>query len=126
LPGHLEMFPGACDVFLREGRVVKLGFLVVLVDEIVDDGTGLSCSAMASSFLSFQYQGRTNLPNRHARVGVLQCGNAAIGVERLVGRRLHVGEWYEVVFMWETKLLQDDCDFPWIGTNPIGMKDHRL
>lgn len=73
--------------------------LVVLLDEILDDGPGL--------------------PEREARVRVLDGRHAAVGVELEVGLLLHLGELDLLELVGDAQLLEDHADFDGVGPDAV-------
>ena len=94
------------EVLLGSGSVCELVLLVVLLDQVLDNGTGL--------------------PEGDASVGVLNGGCSSIDTELLVLRLLEVGEVPELVLVGETKLLHEQDNLPRVGTAGMAVDEDRL
>jgi hypothetical protein len=102
----LEKEPLLQVIFLGESVQRQLLLLVVGVDQVLDNGA--------------------SLPDRDISVGINDCGNAAIGVQLLVGWLLEIGYVHEDFLIRKLQLLQDDGDFPGVGTRCVRVEGNGL
>jgi hypothetical protein len=94
------------QVFLRSGSVCELVLLVVLLDQVLDNGT--------------------RLPESNASVGVLNGRCSSIDTELLVLGLLEVGEVPELVLVGKVKLLHEQDNLPGVGTTSMAVNEDRL
>lgn len=93
----LELEPLLRKIRLRRPRSeTQAAFRVVALDQVFDNGTGL--------------------PQGDAGVGVVDGGQATVGVDGEVLGLLDFGELNIVELVREAELLQDDADFGRVGT----------
>lgn len=101
LAADLEGDPLLDVVFLWNGGVAEFLVLVIVLDEILGDCGGL--------------------PQSDACVGVVDDGDAAVGVDFFKGWLLDLGHVHEFGFIRYAELLHDDGYFPWVGTRGWGV-----
>lgn len=100
LAGDLEVEPLLAVELAGGVGVAELVVLVVLLNEVLDDGA--------------------RLPEGDASVGVLNGGEAAVGVDGEVGLLLHLGEVEELGLRGDPELLHDEGNLPGVG--PAGVR----
>ena len=107
LCGYIDgILPLLQEVLLGSGSVCKLVLLVVLLDQVLDNGT--------------------RLPEGDASVRVFDGRCSSIDTELLVLRLLEVGEVPELVLVGETKLLHEQDNLPRVGTAGMAVDEDRL
>lgn len=107
LPRHLEVKPLLGIVVLSSKRgKAELIFLVVLFDEVFEDGTGL--------------------PDRDACVGVDESGETAVGVDLFKLRCLQVGVRDDGGLIWKIKFPQEHDHLPGVGAGTTTVEIERL
>lgn len=79
---------------------------VVLLDEVLDDGPGL--------------------PEREARIRVLDGRHAAVGVDFKVCFLLHLRKFDDFELEGDAQLLEDHADFDGIGANAVAPEGDGL
>jgi hypothetical protein len=94
------------QVLLRSGSVCELVLLVVLLDQVLNNGT--------------------RLPEGDASVGVLNGRCSSVNTELLVLRLLEVGELPELVLVGKVELLHEQDNLPWVGTTSVAVNGNRL
>lgn len=94
------------QVLLGAGSVCELVLLVVLLDEVLDNGT--------------------RLPQGDAGVGILNGGCSSVDTELLVLGLLEVREVPELVLVRKAKLLHGQDDLPGVGTASVTVDNDRL
>lgn len=104
-----RILPLLQEVLLGSGSVCELVLLVVLVDQVLDNGT--------------------RLPECNASVRVFNGRCSSVDTELLVLGLLEVGEVPELVLVGETELLHEQDNLPWVGTTSMavdkdGLKRH--
>jgi hypothetical protein len=82
-------------VALLQVRVRKFLLRVVLLDEVLDDGS--------------------RFPQDEIGVWVFDGGVAAVGVDVCERLLLHIAEFERIDLVWDGELLKDQDDFPWVG-----------
>lgn len=91
LAAYLEVKPRLALVFFRGFvSVGELVALVVLVNQIFDDGT--------------------RFPNGQSRIGVFNGRDTTVGVDLFVRLLLQVGELHQLNSIGDAELLQEDVD----------------
>lgn len=107
LTTHLEHQPLVHKVLLRRFVAIrKLVLLVVVLNEVLDDSTGL--------------------PECDAGIGVIDGGNATVDVRRLVGIFLEIGEFHKFSLVRDPKLLEDDCNLPRVRARSVRVESDWL
>lgn len=107
LAGHLEVEPLLGFIVLGgKGREAELLLLVVLLDEVFENGTGFR--------------------DGDAGVGVMESGETAVGVDLLVIRGLQVGVWDDGGLIRNLKFLQEHVHLPGIGPRTTAVVVERL
>jgi hypothetical protein len=105
--GYIDgVLPLLQQVFLRSGSVCELVLLVVLLDQVLDNGT--------------------RLPESNASVGVLNGRCSSIDTELLVLGLLEVRELPELVLVGKVELLHEQDNLPWVGTASMAVNSDRL
>lgn len=90
------MLPHMLLILLRRRRVADLTVFVVQLDEILDDGSAF--------------------PERDARVGVLQGGHTAVGVQAEEWLLLYCCEVEGLDLVWDVEGAEENEDFEGVGT----------
>jgi hypothetical protein len=106
LAGGLEVQPLFLVIFLGEGVQRQLVFLIVGIDQILNDCAGF--------------------PEGDIGIWIDYGGYTAIGVQFLVWRFLEVGHVHENLFVWQVELLEDDGDLPGIGAARMTVESNGL
>ena len=107
LTGHLVVQPLLRFIVLfRAWGEAEVVLLVVGFHQVFDDGA--------------------RLPQRDARIRVLNCRHTAIGVDRLVRFLLHVGELDDLQRIRDVELLEDHGHLPGVGTAVVAPESDRL
>ena len=107
LDGYIDCdLPLLQQVLLRGGSVCELVLLVILLDQVLDNGT--------------------RLPEGDASVGVLDGRCSSVDTELLVLGLLEVGKVPELVLVGETELLHEQDNLPWVGTTSVAVDENRL
>ena len=123
LAAHLEVLPAILDIFFRKAGVAQLVLLVVLGEEIFNDGTRLRSSALDLDY--FQHHVMcTYLPKGHPNVWVMNRWKPAV--------RIYVGIWllldichvYVFRLIREIKLVEEDQDLGRIWTLHNGWSNY--
>jgi hypothetical protein len=94
------------QVLLRGGSVCELVLLVVLLDQVLDNGT--------------------RLPKGKASVGILNGRCSSVDTELLVLGLLEVGEVPELVLVGKVELLHEQDNLPGVGTTSMAVNENRL
>lgn len=113
LSGHLEVPPADLFVLLRCLSVAQLVLLVVDIEEVVDDSTGLLILSVNTQYQTRRPQS-TYLPSRDSGVWVFQSRSSAVRVlanERLL---LQIAKVHVLCLVRNAELLKDDGDLPWV------------
>lgn len=106
LAGGLEVQPLSQVIFLGEGVQRQLVFLIVGIDQILND---------CASF-----------PEGDIGIWIDDGGYTAIGVQFLVWRFLEVGHVHENFLVRQIELLEDDGDLPRIGAGRMTVESNGI
>jgi hypothetical protein len=107
LAGYLVVQPLLRFVVLfRAWGEADVALLVVGFDEVFDDGP--------------------RLPQRDARIRVLNCRHTAVGVDRLVRFLLHVWKLDDLVSVRDVKLFEDHGHLPGVGAAVVAPESDGL
>lgn len=107
LRGYTDgVLPLLQQVLLGSGSVCELVLLVVLVNQVLDNGT--------------------RLPEGNAGVGVLNGRSSSVDTELLVLGLLEVGKVPELVLVRKAKLLHEQDNLPGVGTTSVAVDENRL
>lgn len=107
LAGYLVVQPLLRFVVLfRAWGEADVALLVVGFDQVFDNGA--------------------RLPQRDARIRVLNCRHTAVGVDRLVGFLLHVRKLKELKGIRDIELLEDHGNLPGIRAAVVAPQSDRL
>jgi hypothetical protein len=94
------------QVLLGSGSVCELVLLVVLIDQVLNNGT--------------------RLPEGDASVRVLNGRCSSVDTELLVLGLLEVGEVPELVLVGKAKLLHEQDNLPGVGATSMAVNENRL